>query len=132
MAKRQDQLDRRSRILSDFAASWPVSLIAMREGCSQSNVSRIVREYGEPVYPDRTEHGVEMKRAEFYQEAICEAYNAGQSIDQIAKSYGIHAREVRAGVYLGIQQGRVSAFLPGIEPSQEDDETATVDQPLTR
>lgn len=55
-----------------------------------------------------------MKRAEYYQDAICEVYNAGKSVDQIGKELGIQPREVRAGVYLGIQQGKVTAFLPGV------------------
>ena len=67
-----------------------------------------------------------MRRAEYYQDAICDAYNAGKSTDQIGKELGIRPREVRAGVYLGIQQGKVAAFLPGVEPAPEGDEELTV------
>lgn len=107
--KRAEQIAKREAILADWAACVLVEDIAEARDTSESNIYRIVRTYGEHI-TTRTERGVEMKRVEKYQGVIVKNYNEGGSIDQIAKSLGIHEREVRAAVYLAIQRGEIKAY----------------------
>lgn len=108
--KRDAIVAKRERILADWADAWPAELIATRQECSESNVYRIVREHGEPEYPNRTEKAVEMKRVEMFGDSIVKLYNEGGSVEQIAIQLGLQAREVRAAVYLAIQRGEIKAY----------------------
>lgn len=111
--KRNAIIAKRERILADWAECWPADLIGERQECSASNVHRIIREYGDPNHPNRTERAVEMKRVEKFADVIVKLYNEGGSVEQIAGQLGLQAREVRAAVYLAIQRGEIRAYQNG-------------------
>lgn len=106
--KRDEMLARRDAILADWGACYPVAMIAKKHKCSDSTVYRIARDHGQHI--ERSEREVEMRRAEQFADAIVKQYNEGASIDQIARQLGIHAREVRAAVYMAIQRGQIKAY----------------------
>lgn len=96
---------RNESIVADWFAGWRYRDIAERCECSEAVVSNVVcraRDAGDErlSIPERE---LEMKRAELFKSAIIAEWRAGKSIEEIAKSLGIQAREVRAAVYLAVK-----------------------------
>lgn len=105
--KQQARAKRNEQIVADWFSGWRYRDIAERAECSESVVSNVIckaRDNGDARF-GASDRELEMKRAKLFEAAIIAEWRGGKSIEEIAKSLGLQAREVRAAVYLAIQAG---------------------------